>query len=472
MRARARLAAIAAAGSCALAAAGGGAAADAPAGAAAFAPVTRHLVGFDGGQLPESARARIEAAGGHLEHSWPEIGWGSVSGLDEGEAASLLEIDGVSSVSRDVAVQWIPPVEEQLRNLRLRYVPGVLLEARRAQQPVEAEVQDPRDAFFYEQYQWNMRQMQADRAWDTTRRGAGTLVCVLDSGVDATHIDLAGKLAPPPISTSVVESEPFLEDLNLHGTFVSALIVSNGLGIGSVAPDAQLCAIKVLNVNGTGTFAELIAGILHAREVGADVINLSLGALLPRKGFEDLIRPLQQAIWWARLGGVTVVASSGNDAIDFDEQRDWVHVPSMLQGVLSVGATGPVQQQDFDELAPYSNFGRRGLDVVAPGGRRPSTTGDWRDGIVSACSSYAFPAPFNICAGGTRYLIGLTGTSLAAPHAAGAAAVARAEGYWLPPLCVVRGADRIGEPVFDPVTGWGRVNVPGAAACRPQPQGP
>src|SRR5262249_54038477 len=132
---------------------------------------------------------------------------------------------------------------------------------------------DQSGAFFYA-LQWNMRIIRAPEAWAATPAGAGTLVCDLDSGIDPTHIDLAGKV-DLNLSTSFVDAEPFIQDLNLHGTYTAALIVSNGLGIASVAPAATLCAIKVLGASGSGSFADVISAIVYAGLIHADVINMS-----------------------------------------------------------------------------------------------------------------------------------------------------------------------------------------------------
>jgi thermitase len=99
--------------------------------------------------------------------------------------------------------------------------------------------------------QWNIRQIRADDAWLRTPQGSGALVCVLDTGVDPDHIDLAGKVDLGK-SVSFVPGESIL-DFFFHGTAVASIITSNGIGVASVAPDARLCAVKVLDRNGFGT---------------------------------------------------------------------------------------------------------------------------------------------------------------------------------------------------------------------------
>ena len=104
------------------------------------------------------------------------------------------------------------------------------------------------------------------------------------------------------ISGSFIATEPYVEDENFHGSFVAALIASRGIGIASVAPNAHLCALKVLGKSGSGTFGALIDAIIYAATstarggAGADVINMSLGAYVDRTdpGAQELIEALEQ----------------------------------------------------------------------------------------------------------------------------------------------------------------------------------
>ncbi len=424
----------------------------------AFRAGDQYLVVHQGAAPLETVEALLEEMGGWVDHEWPEMATVAVAGIDERAAHRLRMLPGVSGVHRDVELQWVaPPVALEFVALD---EPGALS----AVEPV-VSARDPSTAFFYDFWQWNMRQIQADAAWQSSRRGAATLVCVLDTGISATHGDLIGRVRPFPVSRSFVASEPVLEDFNFHGTFVAALITSNGLGIASVAPEADLCAIKVLSSTGTGSFSNLIAGIVHATDVGADVINMSLGALIPVKGFEDLVRSLQDAVDYARLRGVVVVAAAGNNRLNMDEHKDLLHIPSMLRGVLSAGATGPLNQRNFDRRASYSNYGKRGLDVMAPGGE--VLVFQRRDAIISACARFAFCSFFVCpCLSGRVYLHSQVGTSFASPHTAGAVAVAKSEGHQQPDHCVTTGADRITESGNDPIYGRGRINVFQAALCQ------
>ncbi len=132
--------------------------------------------------------------------------------------------------------------------------------------------------------------------------------------------------------------------------------------------------------------------------------------------------------------------------------------------MISVGATSPTNQANFDDLAPYTDFGISGVDLMAPGGNPVVNA---RDGILSACSRFSrfFPS----CAPGIFYLAGGRGTSFAAPHVAGAAAVVKSQfpGYGPDQIrrCLYKGADDLGRPGTDQLYSHGRLNVLGAAGC-------
>ena len=396
------------------------------------------LVVAGGAAASDDLVAAIEAAGGSVSHRHDVIGVLKVSGLTDEAATSIRGRADVDAIDRDVILRWIPSVDE----FGLQQVDGPSAET------------DQSGAAFFATYQWNMRQIQADDAWLASPQGAGALVCVLDSGVDPGHLDLDGKVNLG-VSTSFVPSEPFIDDLNFHGTFVSALVSSNGIGTASVAPDADLCAVKVLDQTGSGSFAWLIDGIIHAADAGADVINMSLGAHVLRSESSALIKALQAAIAYAVGQGTLPVASAGNAAVNLDDFPGIAHIPSQLSGVLSVGATAPVNQMNFDAIASYSNFGKRGVDVAAPGGDLV-TGGVVMDLILSACSQF-------VCGNTVTYVFS-AGTSFAAPHATGQGAVLESniagdQGAQELQNCIRFNADKLDGLFISPFYGSGRINV-------------
>jgi serine protease len=241
-------------------------------------------------------------------------------------------------------------------------------------------------------HQWNLDMIGADAAHQTSV-GAGALVAVVDSGVAAGHPDLAGRLAT---GVDLVDGDTTPADGNGHGTHVSGIIAAdagNGVGVDSVAPGATILPIRVLDHSGSGSSDDVAHGIDIARERGADVINLSLGSEVPLVGSMGG-DPTDAAIRRALAAGIVVVAAAGNNSVPVCEQ------PAASAGLLCVGSVDKRRQRSF-----FSSFGA-GLGVVAPGGS--SLPGPDEDIL----STYP-PAGYQT----------LAGTSQAAPHVAGVAAL-------------------------------------------------
>src|SRR5712691_5138470 len=175
----------------------------------------RHVVTLRGAEGRDFEQA-VQAHGGQVERELYEINVVTVTGLSPAAAAALAVRPDVEDITPDLAVQWIPPVDQTMQRVELA-TPGAA-----------AQGTDQSGARFFNRFQWNMRVTKADKAWSTTPGGHGALVCILDTGVDPFHIDLFGKIEFAS-STSFVSTEPFIEDLNSHGTFVSAIVTSNGL---------------------------------------------------------------------------------------------------------------------------------------------------------------------------------------------------------------------------------------------------
>jgi subtilisin family serine protease len=337
---------------------------------------------------------------------------------------------------------------------------------------VQASSVDQSTAFFFPSFQWNMRVTQANKAWLTTPEGQNAKVYILDTGIDPDHTDLAGLVdLTKSVSFSATEPGDIL-DHESHGTFVSAIVTSNGIGVASVAPLARLVAVKVLDSTGTGSFGELISGIVYSANQHADVINMSLGAVVDVSDPDTraAVRHLQAAITFARVNGSVLVAAAGNDTLNLATLPPQIlSVPAELLGVISVGATAPVAQMHFDQLASYSDFGfhpaNNGVQIFAPGGDLV-LGGLINDLIISACSEFA-----SFGCGPNDYLVG-AGTSFAAPMVSGESAVLRSivrpslPGSIFNAACILAGTDNIGP---SSIFGRGRMNVVKAANCA---QGP
>jgi len=385
---------------------------------------------------PSADAARM---GGRIERSHAEIGVLQVRG-GPSVAAELRKRADVEAVVKDRTVQWLPPRD------------------RRAMSSHRVQAQsNQRGAAFFE-FQWNIKKIRAQQAWNVTPQGAGVTVCVLDTGIDPRHIDLAGKLNLG-MSASFVGDERADRDFQSHGTYMASIITSNGIGVASVAPDARVCAVKVLARDGSGNFGDIIAGIMYVGDLGVEVANMSLGVLLPRNDpdVRALARAIQRAVNYSTNRGVLFVASVGNDAANLNNP-DIINLPSDVEHVIRVGATGPIGQRNFDRIASYSNFGRVGTDVFAPGGDFgfPASVED--DLIIGVCSA-SFRGPFD-CDDQITYVVS-DGTSQAAAHVSGEAAVIESElpGDQTPAeltACILRSADPLPLPNR---TANGRINV-------------
>jgi subtilisin family serine protease len=276
-----------------------------------------------------------------------------------------------------------------VRRLLRLLVAGLLLLAPAA---ASAATNDP-----LRSHQWALDMIHADEAHAVTT-GAGAVVAVVDTGVDAAHPDLQGRLLP---GYDFVDNDATPQDGQGHGTHVAGIVAAdanNGVGVDSVAPGAKILPVRVLNDSGSGTSTTVAAGIDWATTHGANVINLSLSGTVPLGGIGQQ-RDIDAAIGRALARGVVVVAAAGNDSLPLCENN-----PFGGQ-VLCVGAVDRRGARSF-----YSSFGQ-GLSLVAPGGSSlPGTDEDvlstWKDGDYKA----------------------LAGTSQATPQVSGVAALLAALG--------------------------------------------
>jgi serine protease len=329
----------------------------------------------------------------------------------------------------------------------------------------EAAVPAPNDPNFPKQ--WNLPLIQIPDAWSVSR-GEGVIVAVLDSGVAYEDFDryrrapdLAGTRFAP--GKDLIDGDDHPNDdvdpttLNrpAHGTHSAGIIAQttdNGLGQAGVAPGATLMPVRVLGPGGEGTDEQIAAGILFAVDHGAQVLSMSFDSPTDRPG-------TRAAVAYAASKGVTMVAAVGNNG------RAPVGFPAAYPEVIAVGAVR------FDKTrATYSSFGGPGdVDLVAPGGDMSvDQNGDGApDGILSNSMLY-----------GTNSFgdIPVDGTSAAAPHVAGVAALLIGSGLATTPAQVRRALEDsaldLGPSGPDIFTGAGLVQARAAltAAGAPPPE--
>ncbi|MER7893138.1 S8 family serine peptidase [Micromonospora sp. NPDC094482] len=240
-------------------------------------------------------------------------------------------------------------------------------------------------------------QIGAPEVWAGGDTGAGVRVAVLDTGIDAAHPDLADRIAE---SAVFVPGEEITDRVG-HGTHVASTIAGTGAASGGrergVAPDAQLAIGKVLSDQGSGMDSWILAGMeWAAREADATVINMSLGSNQPSDGTDPISQSVNSLS--AETGALFVV-SAGNAGAP-----GTVAAPGAADAALTVGAV-----DGDDQLASFSSQGPRISDeAIKPELTAPGV------GVLAARSQYA---------PGEGAYQSMDGTSMAAPHVAGAAAL-------------------------------------------------
>lgn len=331
-----------------------------------------------------------------------------------------------------IGVRVVEVPASQAARAIARYAADPAVAFAEADQPVTADLV-PNDALYAGQ--WGLPAVSAPAGWDLTTGSSAVIVAVLDTGVDATHPDLARRLVA---GTDLVNRDTDPADDNGHGTLVAGIVgadSNNGVGVAGVDWNAKLMPVKVLDASGSGYMSTVAEGIVWAADRGAKVINMSLSGTTGTS-------TLQSACDYAYQKGVVLVAAAGNDGTDA------VRYPAAYQSVISVGSLSG------DVRSSYSNYGST-LELMAPGGLIYTTQ-----------------------KGGTY--VRASGTSMAAPFVSGLAALMRAVDPALSPdrarQVLAATATDLGAAGWDPEYGWGRIDVAkalaalGAAAPAPTPE--
>ncbi|MFI1865230.1 S8 family peptidase [Streptomyces jumonjinensis] len=246
-------------------------------------------------------------------------------------------------------------------------------------------------------------QIGAPKAWEAGYDGKGVTIAVLDTGVDATHPDLETQV----IAAKNFTSSPDTKDRVGHGTHVASTAAGTGAKSGGaykgVAPGARILNAKVLNDMGMSEDSGAIAGIDWAVAQGADVINMSFGTS-DTPGLDPLEAHVNKV---TKEKGVLFTVSAGNEG----PGPGSVGSPGSAEAALTVGAVDEADKlARFSSIGPLADDGAIKPDVTAPG---VGTTAASAPGSDIALAVGENPAGY----------VSISGTSMAAPHAAGAAAL-------------------------------------------------
>lgn len=241
--------------------------------------------------------------------------------------------------------------------------------------------------------------IDAVEAWDTRHDASDIIVAIVDTGLRHTHEDLAANIwyhpdNPTEWGIDAVDGDDDPSDEQGHGTHVAGTVGAvgnNSVGVAGVAWNVQLMTCRVLNDEGVGTGSDIVDGYDYARENGAHIINASLGG----PSYNQLA---YDAIERCIDNNLTFVAAAGNDATDNDKIPQYP-ASYELPNLVTVAAV-----DDADQLANFSNYGVKSVDIAAHGVN------------ILSCSFE----------GDNKYEFN-SGTSMACPQVAGAMAVAYAQ---------------------------------------------
>ncbi|MBI4370505.1 MAG: S8 family peptidase [Elusimicrobia bacterium] len=230
---------------------------------------------------------------------------------------------------------------------------------------------------------WGIQRVRASKAWEKTR-GEGAKVCIIDTGIDLTHPDVAPNVRAGKDLSGSTTTTSDITDYVGHGTHVAGTIaaIDDDSGVVGVAPKANLYISKVFGKSGSTSLSAVIAGIEYCTEIEADVINMSLGSSRDNTAMHEAVKAAFHA-------GAAIIVSAGNSGGS-------VGFPGAYEEVLGIAAS-----DDSDKIASFSSHGQE-VDLIAPGVKVLST-------VPTSKGSYA------------QY----NGTSMAAPHVTGLAALVR-----------------------------------------------
>lgn len=337
----------------------------------------RRIVVFQPGTSPAQRVALAKAAGGTVVRELPLINAVVIEHptqvtIAESKLRALAE---VKRVDLDPKINWLNMADARGVDFALPAAAGAILKDVAALKAKQAETPAP-TAPGTQDTPWGINRVEAPAAWTVTR-GKGVKLAVIDTGIDMTHPELRDILKG---GWNAISTAATFNDDNGHGTHCSGTIAAkdDDAGVVGVAPQIDLYGVKVLDENGSGTFDDVIAGMLWAVENKMEVASMSLGASRGNQALADAVEAMRKA-------GVILIAAAGNSGRS-------VGYPAAYPGAIAVAAS-----DSSDRLASFSSRGPE-VAVIAPG--------------VNVRSTYM---------GGTYDT--LSGTSMATPHVAGLTAL-------------------------------------------------
>lgn len=365
--------------------------------------------------LPANAARLVSDAGGTMIAALPQLGALRATSSRSDFAAALAASSQVVAAGPDVVRQLLPSNDSG---------GGAPRPA-----PAASGDGDPLSG-----QQWDKARIDASPlgSYAVQRGRPDVVVAVLDTGADTAHPDVGPNLDLAR-SRSFVPTEADVQDHNGHGTWCLSAVAAplNGIGVAGVAPNVTTLALKVLDRNGNGSFGWIAQGLVYAADQHVDVASLSFGALIDRTTDKADYELLRRAVQYASRAGVLSLAAVGNENLDLSDSSVMgkvVELPADLPGVVGVASTG-----FLDQKAYYSNYGTKQVDVAAPGGDRrfqppPApfrgggrVLGAWPAEAIGSVDPSLREQDCN--PGGCANYAWEQGTSMAAPDAAGVAAL-------------------------------------------------
>lgn len=341
-----------------------------------------------------------------------------IIGFDEKIDQNLIKEHGIANYTQYNIINAISADIPESVSEKLKKNPKIKYVEEDAQVRIAVKPSQPSPPQPPQQITWGVARVKAPDAWNSST-GKNVKVAVLDTGISDSHPDLTVSGGINLIGKS--KNNKWNDD-NGHGTHVSGIMAArnNSIGIIGVAPDAELYAIKVLDVYGNGYISDIIEGIDWAVQNNMDIVSMSLGTRTYSQALNDATANAYKA-------GILLVAAAGNSG-DGNLSTDDVLYPAKFDSVIGVSAI------DYNNIAPTWSADGAKIELAAPGVEIYST---WLDGGY----------------------VNKSGTSMSAPFVSGVAALIKSKNLFLTPQeirsALAYNAVDLGDTGRDRIYGFG-----------------